>query len=155
MWRHAWVRGVDRWDDHWPEAFRLIQDRGRGLLIQGTREWADYEVRAAVVPEAVAAAGIAARVQGMRRYYALLLWQDRVRLVRELDGEMVLAEAPLERRDYGEPHELSLRVDGAHLVATVDGATRLTADDGELTGGAVALVCERGCLTCEAVRVGP
>jgi ADP-ribosylglycohydrolase len=154
MWRRAWVRGVDHWDDHWPEPFRLIQDRNRGLLIQGTREWTDYEVRAAVVPETVASAGIAARVQGMRRYYALLLERDRVVLVRELDGPAVLAEAPLERRDYGEPYELSLRVSGSSLIATVDGRTRLVAVDGALAGGAVALVCERGCLTCDAVRVG-
>jgi ADP-ribosylglycohydrolase len=155
MWRRAWVRGVDHWDDHWPEPFRLIQDRGRGLLIQGTRDWTDYEVRASVAPETVAAAGIAARVQGMRRYYALLLWRDRVRLVRELDGPAVLADAVLRRRDYGEPHELSLRVAGSSLIGIVDGRTRLVAEDGALTGGAVALVCEEGCLTCDAVRVAP
>jgi ADP-ribosylglycohydrolase len=155
LWRRAWVRGVDRWDDHWPEPFRLIQNRGRGLLIQGTREWKDYKVRAAVLPETVAAAGIAARVQGMRRYYALLLWPDRIQLVRELDGPAVLAEAPFRRRDYAEPHELSLRVSGSRMLATVDGRTRLSADDDELTGGAVALVCEQGCLTCDAVCVRP
>jgi ADP-ribosylglycohydrolase len=154
MWRRAWVRGVDRWDEHWPEPFRLIEDRGRGLLIQGTREWTDYEVSAAVVPETVAAAGIAARVQGMRRYYALLLERDRALLVRELDGSEVLAEAPLDRHDYAGPHALSLRVSGSSLTGIVDGRTRLVADDGALTGGAVALVCERGCLTCDAVRVG-
>jgi ADP-ribosylglycohydrolase len=155
MWRRAWVRAVDHWDDHWPEPFRLIQDRGRGLLIQGTRDWTDYEVRASVAPETVAAAGIAARVQGMRRYYALLLWRDRVRLVRELDRPAVLADAALRRRDYGEPHELSLRVAGSSLIGIVDGRTRLVAEDGALTGGAVALVCEEGCLTCDAVRVAP
>jgi hypothetical protein len=31
----------------------------------------------------------------------------------------------------------------------------LEARDGALTGGAVALVCEHGCLTCDAVRVSP
>ena len=155
LWRRAWVHGVDHWDDHWPEPFRLIHDRGRGLLIQGAREWRDYEVSAAVVPETVAVAGIAARVQGLRRYYALLLWPGAVRLVRELDGPAVLAEAPLERRDYGEPHALALRVTGARLVATVDGETVLEAEDGALAGGAVALACEQGCLTCDAVRVRP
>jgi hypothetical protein len=74
--------------------------------------------------------------------------------VRELDGTTVLAEAPLQRRDYGEPHELGLRVVGDHIVATIDGLT-LEARDGALAGGAVALVCELGCLTCEAVRVRP
>jgi ADP-ribosylglycohydrolase len=167
LWRRAWVHGVDRWGAHWPEAYRLIQDRGTGLLIQGTREWVDYEVRAAVVPETVAAAGLAGRVQGMRRYYALLLRADRVQLVRELDGTRVLAEAPLQRRDYAEPYDLALRAVGDRITATIDGlvsgaregarggAIVLEARDGALASGAVALVCERGCLTCEAVRVGP
>ncbi len=154
LWRRAWVSAVDRWGDHWPEAYRLIHDRGTGLLMQGGREWTDYEVRAAVVPEAVAGAGLAARVQGLRRYYALLLRPDRAQLVRELDGTTVLAEAALARRDYAEPYELALRVEGDRLSATADGL-RLTARDGALTGGAVALVCETGCLTCEAVRVAP
>ena len=154
LWRRAWVLGVDRWGDGWPETYRLIQDRGTGLLIQGTREWTDYEVRAAIVPETVAAAGLAARVQGMRRYYALLLRPDRAQLVRELDGTTVLAEAPLERRDYDEPYELGLSVVGDRIVATA-GDIVLEARDDALTGGAVALVCERGCLTCEAVRVRP
>jgi ADP-ribosylglycohydrolase len=156
LWRRAWVHGVDRFEPHWPEPFRLIQNRGRGLLIQGTREWEDYEVAAAVVPETIAAAGIAARVQGLRRYYALLLGDDGVaRLVRELDGTATLAEVPLARRDYAEPHALELRVTGDRLRASVDGELVLEARDGALTGGAVALVCEEGCLTCDAVRVRP
>jgi ADP-ribosylglycohydrolase len=156
MWRRAWVRGVDRFEPHWPEPFRLIQNRGPGLLIQGTREWIDSEVSAAVVPETVTAAGIAARVQGMRRYYALLLCDDHtVRLVRELSGTTVLAEAPLQRRDYAEPHSLALCVTGSRLQAAVDGEVLLEARDDALTGGAVALVCDEGCLTCDAVTVRP
>jgi ADP-ribosylglycohydrolase len=154
MWRRAWVHGVDDWGAHWPEAYRLIQNRGTGLLIQGTRDWTDYEVGAAIVPETIAAAGLAARVQGMRRYYALLLRPARAQLVRELDGTTVLAEAPFIRRDYDTPQELTLRVAGDSIEATV-GDVVLRARDGALTGGAVALVCEFGCLTCEAVRVRP
>jgi ADP-ribosylglycohydrolase len=156
LWRRAWVRGVDRFDAHWPEPFRLIQNRGRGLLIQGTREWTDYVVGAPVVPETVRAAGIAARVQGMRRYYALLLQDDgTARLVRELDGTTTLAEAPFRRRQYGDPHALELSVTGDRLRASIDGELVMEARDGALQGGAVALVCEEGCLTCDAVRVKP
>jgi hypothetical protein len=41
------------------------------------------------------------------------------------------------------------------VTATVDGEPGLAAEDGALTGGAVALVCERDCVTCDAVRVTP
>ncbi len=44
-----------------------------------------------VKPHMVKACGIAARVQGMRRYYALLITSgQRAQLVKELDGEQIL-----------------------------------------------------------------
>jgi hypothetical protein len=67
----------------------------------------------------------------------------------------VLAEAPFTRREYDEPQALALEVDGPELRATVDGDLVLEARDGQLTGGAVALVCQQGCLTCDAVHVQP
>src|SRR3712207_7407981 len=65
----------------------MIRRPPRSTLFPYTTLFRSYEVAAAVVPETIAAAGIAARVQGLRRYYALLLGADGVaRLVRELDG---------------------------------------------------------------------
>src|SRR5215212_5967054 len=58
MWRRAWVNGVDQFEPHWPEPYRLVQNHGRGLLIQGTREWIDYEVRATITPYMIAQAGL-------------------------------------------------------------------------------------------------
>ena len=95
LWRRAWVQGVDQWETSWPpEAYHLAQNSGTGLLIQGTREWTDYAVEATVGTDLAQAVGIGARVQGMARYYALLLCRDNtVRLVKALDGKKVLAEA--------------------------------------------------------------
>ena len=76
---------------------RIIHDEGRGLLSQGTRDWTDYSAQAMITPHMAAATGIAVRVQGMRRYYALLLRdRDRIQLLRALDGDRVLAEAAFE-----------------------------------------------------------
>jgi hypothetical protein len=155
MWRRAWVQAVDRFEPGWPEPYRLVQNRGRGLLIQGARAWDDYEVTALVAPHTVAAAGLAARVQGLRRYYALLLCRDdMVRLVKVLDGERTLAEAsfPVE---YGTPHLLGLSVTGSSVRASVDDRALFAVEDGDrpLGGGAVALVCEEGWMTSEYARV--
>ncbi len=157
MWHRAWVNGVDRFEPHWPEPYRLIQNQGRGLLIQGTREWTDYQVHATITPHMIAQVGLAARVQGMRRYYALLLGKNgKARLVRELDGEKVLAET-----DFlcvpAVNYRLSLRVRGNRLQASVDGETLFDIEDDEplLNGGAVALICEEGCMASDGVRVQP
>ena len=156
-WRRAWVQAVDHFDPYWPEPFRLAQNRGRGLLIQGAREWTDYDVSSVLTPHMARAAGIAARVQGLERYYALLLCAGgRLRLVKALDGETVLAERPFDWREEVR-YSLRLRVTGQRILASVDGETVFDVEDTErpLTGGAVALVCEEGCLSSHAVVVSP
>jgi hypothetical protein len=156
MWRHAWVDGVDQYEHRWPESFRLAQNEGRGLLSTGTREWTDYTVQATIRPHLVKNAGIAARVQGMRRFYALLLGVDgKVRLLKALDGDKVLAEAPLDWQ-FGGDYELRLTVQGNSVVGYVDGREVVRAVDSErpLTGGGIALVIEEGRMSTEEVRVG-
>ncbi len=157
MWRRAWVNGVDRFDEHWPEPYRLVQNSGTGLLIQGTREWTDYEVSAPVRPHMVASAGIGARVQGMRRYYALLLIKGgKARLVKALDGEVALAETGFPWH-FDVTYELRLKVQGNRLRASLDGEEIFDVEDHDrpLTSGAVALVCEEGRTESEVVRVRP
>jgi ADP-ribosylglycohydrolase len=156
-WRRAWVQAVEHFDPHWPEPFRLAHNHGRGLLIQGAREWTDYEVSSRLTPHMARANGIAARVQGMERYYALLLCAGGLlRLVKVLDGETVLAERPFDWQEET-PCTLQLRVSGQTLSAFVDGVPMFEVEDAErpLTGGAIALVCEEGCLSSHAVVVTP
>jgi len=157
MWRRAWVDAVDDFGARWPEAYRLIQNDGRGMLIQGTREWRDYQVSAIITPHLAVATGIAARVQGLRRYYALLIGADGVgRLVKQLDGEKVLAEFAVDW-ELDRPYELRLSAVGNRLEAVVDGRSVCVAEDIDrpLDGGAIALVVEAGRVGCEQVRVAP
>jgi ADP-ribosylglycohydrolase len=157
MWRRAWVNGVDLFDPWAPEPFRLIQNRGRGLLIQGCREWTDYQVSADCTPHLATAAGLAARVQGMGRYYALLLVSnDRIRLVKALDGEAVLAEAAYPWV-LGTTYHLSLSVVGNWIRAEINGQRLFNVQDATnpFVGGAVALVCEVGRTATQTVRVQP
>jgi len=156
LWRRAWVNGVDECPS-WGEPYRLIQNEGRGLLIQGTREWGDYRVSADVTPHMAEAAGVAVRVQGMRRYYALLLCrQGQARLVKALDGDTVLAEADFPW-EFGQTHDLSLEAVSTRLRAWIDGRLLFDVNDADrpLTVGAVALVCEEGRTATTVVRVQP
>jgi hypothetical protein len=127
------------------------------VLIQGTREWGDYRVSADVTPHMAEAAGVAVRVQGMRRYYALLLCrQGQARLVKALDGDTVLAEADFPW-EFGQTHDLSLEAVSTRLRAWIDGRLLLEVNDADrpLTVGAVALVCEEGRTATTVVRVQP
>lgn len=157
MWRKAWVDGVDIANITFGEAFRLVQNSGTGLLMQGTRDWTDYVVSSDITPHIVKSCGIGARVQGMRRYYALLLTAGgMLRLVKALDGTRVLAQRQVGwqlRQTYG----LRLRVRGNRIQGWLDGELLFDVidDDRPLVGGAVALICEEGRMSTEQVVVRP
>ena len=157
MWWRAWVNAVDKFEPRWPESFRLVQNYGTGLLIQGGRDWTDYQVSADVTPHMVKSAGIAARVQGLRRYYALLLCESgKTRLVKVKDGETVLSEADFSWQFRG-TYTLSLQVIGTRILASIDGNRLFDMHDYDdpLTGGGVALVCEEGRMGSNEVTVKP
>ncbi len=157
LWRRAWVAGVDHFEARFFESFRISHNDGRSILSQGTRDWVDYRVEATITPYLAKNAGIAARVQGLRRYYALLLGFDGIaRIVKMDDTETILAEAPVPFEVF-RPYTLTLEVRGDELTATIDGATLIAAADpgSRLTAGGCALVIEDGTLGCEEVRVSP
>jgi ADP-ribosylglycohydrolase len=154
FWRWQWVNGVDHFESG-AEAFRLIQDSGAGLLLTGARQWRDYTVSTRLTPHMVKSCGLAARVQGMRRYYALILDVDgKARLIKALDGNTTLAEAecPLE---FGQSYAFSLTVKGSQIHASLDGKALFSVTDTDLESGGIALVCEEGRVAADAVNVIP
>ena len=153
MWSRAWVNGVDQYLPKWGESFRLVHNRGTGLVLHGSRDWQDYRVSADVTPHLVRRAGIAARVQGMRRYYALVLnAEGSVQIVRELDGTTVLAEAAFDVEFY-RTYQLEIAVAGNTITAAVDGETVLQAEDEALTSGGIALLVDEGRTATQSVTV--
>jgi hypothetical protein len=155
MWRRAWVNGVDDWSPGWPEAYRIVQNEGEGLIIQGTRQWMDYQVEARVKPLLMTSGGVAGRVQGLRRYYALLLARPgKVQLVRVLDEKTVLAEKDF-AWELDRSYDLRLKMTGDRLQGWVDGSLLFDLQDSgsPLTGGGVGLVVEEGSLACNSVSV--
>jgi hypothetical protein len=157
LWQRAWVSGVDQLTFSHESTYRVVQNEGTGLVIQGTREWTDYTVSAPVRPHMAARGGIAARVQGMRRWYGLLLCADnRVRLVKALDGEQILAEAACPW-ELDRTYQIALTVRGNQISASVDGKQVFQIEDADqpLEGGAVALVADEGRVDIEDVAIYP
>jgi ADP-ribosylglycohydrolase len=156
LWRKAWVSSMDEWSLLSATPFTLTKNEGRGLLIQGTAEWTDYEVLAPVKTYLAKAFGIAARVQGLRRYYALLLKEGgKIRLIKVFDDqEFILAEAEKDWA-FNVEYDLRLRVRGNSLSAWLDGDAlfEVTEEDRPLNGGAAAFVLENGVLMSERMTV--
>ena len=146
MWRNSWVKALDQWGDRWDEAFRVSNNSGRGMLITGTNDWKDYTVSSKIRFELVKSGGLAVRVQGLQRYYALEVSSgNKLRLIKMLDGLHILKEIDTEmvfQKDY----DLSLKVDGSNLKGYLNDKLVLEFDDlnNTLTNGGIGFVVESG-----------
>ena len=143
LWQNAWV-------DAMHPQFRLerfIQNEGRGLGITGMRDWRDYRVSADITPHFVKSVGLAVRVQGLERYYALLLCNDgTAKLIKRLDGqERTLAGKPFPW-DYARACYFTLEAHGSRLVGSINGSVLFDVEDNDhpLASGAIGIVCEEG-----------
>ena len=157
FWRMAWVNGVDFFSKRFPPSFRISQGQGEGLVSHGTRQWTDYQVSSEVVLHLGEYGGLAARVQGLRRFYATrVLRSGGAQIVRVRDGEtVILAEAPFSTQ-LEKKISMVMSVNGRHLSAWVDGL-RLDADDDSeeaFHDGGIGLVIADGALSTDEVRVG-
>lgn len=155
LWRRAWVDASDQWDSQWPESFRFAQNSGTGMLSQGTADWVDYCATATITPHLLAHGGLAVRVQGLRRYYALEFQVGGiVALIKQYDDvTTVLAQQTCDWQPE-QTYQLQIDIYASQLTATVAGIT-LTAKDDTLHHGGVGLVCAEGRMTCECVAIRP
>jgi hypothetical protein len=157
MWKHAWVNNVSQFQTRW-EGLRVTNGEGSGFIAQGTRDWKNYRVNSEIVPLLTDAWGLAARVQGRERYYALMFDQTdagRVRLVRRDHDETILA-SDLFPWQFDRKYDVGLQVNGNEIEAYIDGrqifAVRDT-HDLAFSGGGVGLVVDTGSISTQAVNV--
>ncbi len=153
-WRRSWVDLVDTWNVDSARAFSLAHGRGRGLLVRGTEDWDNYEISATLWSPLSRAFGVAARVCGRRRFYALLLTDEgRLQIVRSDRTEVVLADVAYPRQIEKE-YNLALRVENQNLSGAINGHVVVRArDDRPLAGGGAALVVEEGSIESDRVEI--
>ena len=155
MWLRAWINAVDDVGTRWASAFHLSQNRGIGLFIQGSRDWRNYTVQAAIISDPARSFGLAARVQGLTRYFALLLGPNQVlRLVRSRYSVEILAEVPY-TWVWSQRYHFSLEVSGRTITGSINGIELIRHDDTgpALLDGGIALVCEEGLIMTDEIMV--
>jgi ADP-ribosylglycohydrolase len=158
FWTRGWVTSLSSFNrfPHFPESFRISQDRGEGLLLHGTREWTDYAIAAEITPHLARRVGLVIRAQGLSRFYAVVFGSDaKVRLVRAYDGiETVLAEADL-HWELEHAYSVRLEADGRALSARIGGVSleAVDRDDIALLDGAAGLLLADGCLSTDEIRM--
>jgi ADP-ribosylglycohydrolase len=159
VWRHAWVSAVDLWDPQWSEPFRLVQNSGRGLLIHGSREWANYEIRTTLRATLADGVGVCARIQGMRRYIAFVLRpKGCLQLIEHVEGvDNVLFERIDKQWEFERYYQIAMRVTGSRVVVDFDGEEVCDVDGitKKLSSGAVGFFLEKGHMASTEFQISP
>ena len=155
MWRNNWVKATDHWDIHWKEAFHISNNNGRGMIITGTNDWKNYTVSSKITFHLMTSGGIAARVQGLRRYYSLeVSQQNKIRLVKMFEGINILEEKDFAVQLHKE-YLFSLSVKDNFIRGLVDGILILEYNDDSnmFQNGGIGLVIENGTLSTNEILV--
>lgn len=159
FWKRAWVNGVDAFH-HWMKpSFCIVKNRGEGIIIHGTRDWTDY--RATVTDFTVQLgqpAGIAIRVRGLNRYYAIMFSGQgkTVTLVKALDEKRTVMASAEFLWELDRPYQVVIEAKGPHITGLVGGtAIELMAEDDQYAGGGVGLIVTDGTTSAGHIKIEP
>ena len=157
IWARAFVQQIDDFHGDVGTPFKLIQNRGRGLLHTGCEDWRDYRIAIDLTPMLAAECGIAVRVRGLTCFYALLLRAgNRAVLVRSRHEESLLGEIDF-AWEARRPVRMELAADGRRIRAWLDGVLRFDVEDTKpgLESGGVGLLLNEGRITAGPLRLTP
>ncbi len=157
MAARAWAKSVDRFEHVRDRYDYLCHNEGTGLLTHGARDWKDYRVDCRITPKMAVSAGVAVRVQGLRRYYAVVFADPgQVRIEKILDGRQVLAQTSFPWENF-EDYHVEVEAVGDRIRVWIDGRLTLSAVDSKdpMLGGAFGFLVEEGCMGAGTPRVMP
>ncbi len=158
FWRMAWVNGVSFFSKRFPASFRISQSVGEGIVSHGTREWTDYAVKTDIVVHLGNHGGVAFRVQGLRRYYAVRVTRSNtVEIVRIRDDKTEILVSKAFDFVMEETIPVLLHVSGNWFSARVGDVDIETVDDGPqaIDCGGIGLIVHEGALSADYLTISP
>ncbi|UVC07484.1 ADP-ribosylglycohydrolase family protein [Rhizobium sp. TH2] len=157
FWRMSWVNGASFFSKRFPQAFRIAQNRGEGIIIHGTRQWTDYEASGDVMMHLGNYGGMAVRAQGLRRFYGARVTRDgKMQIVRVRDEDtQVLAETDF-ATEFETPISMKVSAKGNRISFKANGTSLSVEDDSRdaFADGGVGLLVHEGALSSNEIRIG-
>jgi ADP-ribosylglycohydrolase len=158
FWTRAWIDNLSTFHTMFPNAsFNLAQDRGEGILITGTRDWINYKVTIPNFRIKVGSAGLAVRVQGLNRYYALLFKADRktVALIKARDTSRTELATASYQWELDEGYNVTVSVEGRNITVVLSGEKVLEAQDSDYSGGGIGALLVDGSVAIDQFDIAP
>jgi ADP-ribosylglycohydrolase len=155
MWRNNWVQAIDKWESRWEEPFRITQNIGRGMIFTGNDKWKDYSVSSKLNFHLVNSGGIIARVQGLKRFYALEVTpEQKLRISKMYYEKETLKEIDFKFEFFTE-YDLKLEVTDHNIKGYLDGKLIIEAEDknNPLISGGAGIFVEDGTMCTNEITL--
>lgn len=156
FWHRAWVNGASNFHKGMGGSLVVAQTKGEGIVSCGTREWTDYRATARKFKINMGApAGLAVRVQGLNRYYALFFVRGgRIALVKAHDAERITLISTPFSWELDQEYDVEIQVHGDTIRGRI-GDTKMVATDSHYRGGGVGFVVTDGSIWANCVEIAP
>jgi ADP-ribosylglycohydrolase len=144
IWVKSFVSSARHFGPDIGATFCLSHPSLNGVATTGTRDWKNYRAASRLTLDLHRAAGLVARARGHRRYYAGIVEDQKVRIIKRKDAIVtVLAEQAF---PYPENAKLrfELAVDGPSIALSIDGKQLIHAQDAEYLSGGAGYFIEEG-----------
>ncbi|KAN0095006.1 ADP-ribosylglycohydrolase [Hyaloscypha variabilis] len=158
FWARSWIHNLSTFHIRFPAiSFYLGQDQGEGVFITGTREWVDYKVTVPSFRIGLGGAGLAVRVRGLNRYYALVFKPDRksVALVMAKDETRTELTCVSYEWKLDESYSVTVCAEGDNITGFIAGKKVAEAQEGEWTGGGIGVVVTDGSVAVDQIDISP
>ena len=155
MWRNNFVQAIDKWESRWQEPFRITQNIGRGVVFTGNDKWKNYSVSSKLNFHLVKSGGLIARVQGLKRYYALeVTAQNKLRIAKMYYDLEILKEIDFDFEFFTD-YNLTLQVNNGHIKGYLDDKLIIEVEDknNPLDFGGAGIVAEDGTMCTDQISV--
>ena len=154
MWRNAWVKGLDKWEDR-GKNFRISNNIGKGVLFTGNNVWKNYSVSSSILLQSVSSGGLVARVQGLKRYYTLeLCSSNKIRIGKMFYDYSILDEVDF-NVDFFKNYQLTMKVNGNIIKGFINNDLLIEYEDKEniLEDGGAGLTVSDGTLLADEIAI--
>ncbi|AEQ50868.1 ADP-ribosylglycohydrolase family protein [Pelagibacterium halotolerans] len=144
FWTKSFVSSAKHYATDIYNTFTLSHPDAEGVITTGTRDWTDYTVSSELALELHDAVGLVARARGHKRYYAGIVRDGEVQIIKRRDRtETVLARAPFAFQANARKR-FALSVKGETIALAIDGHALLNATDAEYLSGGAGFFIEGG-----------
>ena len=152
-WMKSFVSSAQNFTPDYTTTFSISHPRDNGVVTIGTREWRNYSVESTITLAQQRAAGLVARSRGHRRYYAAVLTEGKVAIIKCRDSEVTqLVAIPF---DYSidAMYPMQFRVVEDSLSLWISGNEVASAIDSEFTSGGAGFLVDEGAILADGFGV--